>query len=512
MKTIYPDDIPISIEREARKVKGEIVVDQYRIVKPNGEIRWVEDRGIPLSEEESGKQLYIGIIIDVTETKKAEYEMIHSVYHDDLTGLPNRKYFNEHLNDAIAKATTDDFSLAVMFIDLDQFKMVNDTLGHSVGDQLLKQVATRIQSCVHKGDIVARQSGDEFIILFKQNLEDKIEVIAKKILFSLKSPFILGGRELIITPSIGISVFPDHGYDGETLIKNADAAMYEVKANGKNHCRVFSSEIGKTNNRKMRFIQDLRKGIEEHEFEVYYQPKIDLTTGKVGGVEALLRWNHPYYGLVSPLEFIPIAEETGLIIPLGEWVLRTACIQYMQWVGMAIAPDNICINLSTRQFMDEHFNDKVAKIMEKYDFNPQNLALEITESVAIYNMEEAVAKLAELRGLGIKLALDDFGTGYCSLNYLRRFPIDELKIDRSFINDLLKSSENQVIVRAIISVAHSLNMKVIAEGVEQLEQLQFLHYENCDFAQGFYFSRPVPLAEIEMILRKGTMNELIDEG
>jgi diguanylate cyclase (GGDEF)-like protein/PAS domain S-box-containing protein len=503
LKTIHPEDLPIAKNRKLKKQQGDKAIDEYRIIMPNGEVRWVQDRGLPFIDEKTDKSLYIGIIIDITERKKIEAKMLYSANHDDLTGLPNRKYLNEQLMKAVKDSERNSSNLAVLFIDLDHFKMINDTLGHSIGDLLLKQVGNRISSCLQEGDLVSRQAGDEFIIFIKGVTKKEIDDVAEKIHRSLDFPFILGGNEVFITTSIGISVYPEHGNNPESLIKNADAAMYEVKYNGKNHSRYYSFEMEETLNRRMVIVNGLRKALENEALELYFQPKIELSTNSIIGVEVLLRWKHPQYGIIPPSEFIPIAEETGLIIPIGEWVLRSAFKQYKTWEKKGIAPGILCINVSPGQFLDPFLVKKIDKAIKDFDFNPRCLALEITESVAMYNLEEAVNKLFLLKDLGIILALDDFGTGYSSLNYLQRFPIDKLKIDRSFIKDVLINPQTASIVKSIIYFAHSLNLQVVAEGVETLEQVEFIKSCQCDMGQGYYFSMPVPSEEIEKILVKG---------
>lgn len=427
-------------------------------------------------------------------------EFQYLAYHDSLTGLFNRVKFIHELEKAIANSKQKNQQLAVMFMDLDQFKAVNDTLGHNIGDQLLMQVADRLRSCIQGDGMVARHGGDEFIALIRNGSEKEGVDTAKRFLHSFEVPFLLNGVETFITASIGISLFPQHGSDVQSLIKNADLAMYDVKNKYKNNFGFYSCELEKLNKRKMMISSDLHKAIKNGEFELFYQPKIDIPSGMLIGIEALLRWNHPVFGYISPFEFIPIAEETGLIVPIGEWVLETACQQYKQWESLGIAPPNICVNVSPRQFIDELFIQKLTHILAQYHLNPENLDLEITESIAMYNLDETVSKLHQIRNLGINLALDDFGTGYSSLNYLLSFPIDEIKIDKSFIKEVLNDSKTATIFQLIISVAHNLNMKVIAEGVESKEQLEFLQSQHCDIAQGYYFSHPLPSSEIAKIL------------
>jgi diguanylate cyclase (GGDEF)-like protein len=429
-------------------------------------------------------------------------ELQHIAYHDSVTGLLNRTKFINELEKAIANCKKRNQQLAVMFIDLDQFKGVNDSFGHSIGDELLRQVANRLICYIHEYGMVARQGGDEFII-FVEGSEIEAANITKRILRSFEIPFMLNGIETFISCSIGISLFPQNGRETQSLIKNADLAMYDVKLKGKNYFGFYSLEIEKLNERKMLLSNELHKALKNEEFELFYQPKICISSGKVTGVEALLRWKHPLYGYIPPVEFIPIAEETGMIVPIGEWVIKAACQQYKKWGSTGIAPLHICVNVSPRQLFDERFIKQLTHLLADFQFNPACLDLEITESISMFNVDEAVSKLYQIRNLGIKLALDDFGTGYSSLSYLLRFPVDQIKIDKSFVKDVLHCQRTAAIVQAIISIAHSLNMKVIAEGVETIAQLQFLDSLNCDFAQGYYFCRPLPSHEVEPILING---------
>ncbi|OLS33420.1 bifunctional diguanylate cyclase/phosphodiesterase [Bacillus sp. MRMR6] len=501
-KTIHPEDISVVQKRKSEKQKGEVTIDEYRIITPKGDVRWVQDRGIPYQDKD-GKSIYIGIILDITERKVTDEKIIYLAYHDDLTGLPNRKFFNEHLATTIKKASLND-KLTLLFIDLDQFKYVNDSLGHNIGDQLLNEVGKRIRNCVRNKDMVARHAGDEFIILLENVSKHESDDIADRILSSLAAPFFIKEHEIFISASIGISIYPTDGRDSATLIKNADVAMYNAKDYGKNNYKYYSLDIENSNHRKISIINGLHKALENKEFELYYQPKIITSSQSVYGVEALLRWNHPKHGPISPAEFIPIAEETGMIIPIGEWVLQEACKNYKEWELQGIAPQSLCINLSPRQLRDPQLLNKIKLILEEHHFIAQHLEIEITESVAIDNFEDTISKLNQIRETGIKVALDDFGTGYSSLNYLRQFPIDALKIDRTFINEVMVNSQTAAIVKSIISIAHSLQLPVIAEGVETEEQFNFLYDLDCDFLQGYFISPPVPMSKIEDILRKNT--------
>jgi diguanylate cyclase (GGDEF)-like protein/PAS domain S-box-containing protein len=500
-KTIYPDDILVAKKRKEEKQKGEVTIDEYRIVTPTGEVRWVQDRGIPYQDKDGKWTIYIGIIIDITERKNIDEKIKYLAFHDHLTCLPNRKLFHELLDTTIKNAHLNE-NHAILFIDLDQFKIVNDTFGHGYGDLLLVEVAKRISSCIRGDDFVARHAGDEFLLLLKNTSTAETETFAKTILQSMEDPFFIQENEIFISASIGISMYPLHGTDPETLIKNADAAMYEAKFYGKNNFKYYSLLIEKANNRKVTIINGLHRALENKEFELYYQPKIITSSRSVVGVEALLRWKHPVHGSISPAEFIPLAEETGLIISIGEWVMQEACKKYKEWETIGIAPEYLCINLSPRQLRDPQLLKKVTNIINDHHFIAQHLEFEITESVAIDNFEDALLKLKQIRDIGVRVALDDFGTGYSSLSHLRQFPIDSLKIDRSFINDFISDSQTAAIVKSIISIAHSLNLPVIAEGVETEEQFQYLYDLQCDYIQGYFISPPVPVNEIEIILKK----------
>jgi diguanylate cyclase (GGDEF)-like protein/PAS domain S-box-containing protein len=500
-KTIHPDDSSVVQKRKTEKRKGEVTIDEYRIITPTGEVRWVQDRGFPYQDKEGQWRFYIGIILDITERKNSDEKIKYLAFHDDLTGLPNRKLFQEHLDTTIKNAKSEENHI-ILFIDLDQFKIVNDTLGHSIGDLLLKEVGKRISSSIRIQDIVARHAGDEFIILMKNVSTIETEPIAKRILQSLEEAFFIQENEIFISASIGISIYPLHGTNPETLIKNADAAMYDAKFCGKNNFKYYSKEIENANNRKMAIINGLHKALENKDFEIYYQPKIITSSQSVVGVEALLRWSHPLHGPISPSEFIPLAEETGMIIAIGEWVLQEACKKYKEWESQGIAPEHLCINISPRQLRDPHFINKINNAIKEHHFLAQHLEIEITESVAIDNFDDVFTKLKQIREIGVKVALDDFGTGYSSLSYLRQFPIDSLKIDRSFIKDVMIDSQTAAIVTSIIYIAHSLNLPVIAEGVETEEQYHLLNDLHCDYIQGYYISPPVPTNEIEVILKE----------
>ncbi|MGG3891073.1 sensor domain-containing protein [Metabacillus fastidiosus] len=446
------------------------------------------------------KKVTFAISRDIRERKKAEEQIKHLAFHDSLTGLLNRSSFNSYLNKKIEEIHLTDEKISVLFLDLDRFKITNDTLGHHIGDLLLVEAARRLENCVSEKDIVARQGGDEFIILLHHTEQSILDTTSIRIVEELNKPFIIEGHEIFTSPSIGISIYPHDGKDSASLIKNADTAMYAVKTSGKNNYQYYSSEMNQKNKRKMLLESALRNALNYNELSIYYQPKINIHTKELTGVEALLRWNSTEYGTVSPTEFIPIAEESGLIIPIGEWVLKTACRQNKLWQDSGYVPINMSINLSARQFQQNNLIPIIKETLEETQLDSKYLNLEITETMAMININQSVTKLKQLKELGVSLSLDDFGTGYSSLNYLKKFPLDVLKIDKSFIHDIISDEQSTAIVKAIISVSKSLNLTVIAEGVETIEQLEILKSEKCDLAQGYYYSPPIPAYELEKML------------
>lgn len=434
----------------------------------------------------------VGTAIDITERKKSEQLINHMAYHDSLTGLYNRAYFYEKITEIIQSAKEKKETVALMFLDLDQFKNINDTLGHGMGDRLLIEVSKRLVYSVQKDTIIARLGGDEYVILLPNCNEEQSMIIAQRIIDKISSPFIIENHEMYITPSIGVSMFPR---DGEELLKNADAAMYQAKLHGRSNYQFFTQDLAYKLNKKVALENDLRKALQNEEFILHYQPQIDITTGKVIGLEALIRWIHPKLGVISPQEFIPLAEETGLIIPIGEWVLYQACYQNRVWQEAGWEPVTISVNVSNMQFRQKDFVKIVDRVLQLTNLAPQYLELEITESMTV-DIAYTERILTELKSLGIKVSMDDFGVGYSSLSYLRRLPINKLKIDQSFIRNL--DPKNQAIVRTIITLARNLQIDVIAEGVESAEHVEFLKKHNCFQAQGYLFSKPIPMEELNL--------------
>lgn len=471
----------------------------------DGKIIYCEWYNTPLID---GNGQVIGVASlaqDVTEQKKAEQQLRYLAYFDDLTGLPNRTLFNDRLCQAMAAADRHQQLVAVMFMDLDNFKMVNDTLGHEAGNLLLQAVAARLKSSFRDGDTVARLGGDDFAVVLADlsNADDAAQV-AQKILAGLKAPFSISGSELFATLSIGITLYPFDGGSIPNLLRNADSAMYHAKELGRNNFQFYSAEMTARVEKRMVLETGLRHALECGQFLLHYQPQLDISTGKIIGMEALIRWQHPEKGMVSPAEFIPVAEETGLIMPIGEWVLRTACAQAKAWQDQGLPDLVIAVNLSSRQFKQGDLSRLVRGILEETGLDPQHLELEITESLLIDGADTVILSiLQELKRMGVTLAVDDFGTGYSSLSYLKRFPIDKLKIDQSFVRGITSDPDDASLVKAIIAIARSLRLTVIAEGVETEGHLNYLRRHDCDHMQGYYFSRPLPAGEFAALVGSG---------
>jgi diguanylate cyclase (GGDEF)-like protein len=432
--------------------------------------------------------------------RRADRRIQFLANYDPVTGLPNRNLLHDRLSQAINFAQRYDRMLGILFIDLDDFKTVNDSLGHHMGDRLLRQLGERLMTCVRGMDTVARLGGDEFVIAVTGlDHPDSLIFVAEKVLDSLSRPFILDDHELFISSSIGIAVFPRDGGNETTLLKNADSAMYHAKERGKRHFQFYSSEMNHKARERLSLINDLHRALERDELLLHYQPQINLKTGEITGVEALIRWKHPQHGMVPPMKFIPLAEETRLILPIGEWILHTACTHTVDWHKRGFKL-SVAINLSPLQVEDQGLQEMVADALSNTGMNPEYLELELTENILIQRPEVVYKIFRQLRAKGVRLAIDDFGTGYSSLNYLSRLPIDKLKIDKSFIPDIANDPNDRSIVEAIISMAHSLRLKAIAEGVEAEDQAEFLRRLNCDEAQGYLFGKPVSKEKMDAIL------------
>ncbi|MEH7335043.1 EAL domain-containing protein [Neobacillus drentensis] len=614
-KVIYPEDLHVLSKREKKVAAGETVTSEYRIIRPDGEVRWIQDRGFPTldskgnfvdfnsvlfditdrkeSEDryrslvemspdiiavvsrfkieyinEAGWKLVgasspdelIGIsplrfvppnIVerfsnksgntgnrdqermrlefqvkrldgemidvemastpilyegrfavqvvgrDITKRKKAEKTIKTMAYFDTLTGLPNRNRFRQQLNKVLKRQG--EKMLAVLFLDLDRFKIINDTKGHTIGDIILQKVAGKLEMAVESEGFVSRQGGDEFIILLEDINREKASEIAGRILNEFAHPLEVNNQEFFVSPSIGISIYPDDGTDEETLIKNADIAMYKAKESGKNNFQFYSSQLNGISIRKMELENGLRKALEQDQLKLFYQPQMSLTTGEVVGIEALLRWHHPEHGFISPSEFIPLAEETGLIVPIGKWVLKEACEQRKRWEIAGHRDFPIAVNVSVRQFEDDHLIEFISTLLDDIDLMASQLELEITESI-MQNLENSTIILNQLKELGVLLSIDDFGTGYSSLSYLKHLPIDKIKIDKSFVDDILYHSNQGMMVKTIIDMGLNLNFTVIAEGIEKEEQVSFLKNNACDIGQGYLFSKPLPADQLGQFL------------
>lgn len=429
---------------------------------------------------------------DISERKHFERELKRQATHDALTELPNRLLLEEHLATELARSRRGRFLTAVLFLDIDNFKRINDSLGHAAGDALLRNVAQRLRKCVRPNDVVARYGGDEFTILISElTSPDSILTILHKVREAFETAVLITGQDVYAAFSMGVSVYPHDGNDPETLLKNADAAMYRAKANGRNQYQFYAPEMNARGEELLALETDLRRALDRKEFVLYYQPQLDLRSGGIAGAEALLRWQHPEHGLVSPDDFIPLLEETGLIVPVGEWVLRNACEQYRKFHKANLGPMRISVNVSARQFREQALLDKVRQALRDEGVPPHHLELEITESTAMQDVQATSEILTALDALGVRLAIDDFGTGYSSLAYLKRFPLDVLKIDRTFIPDSLEDDNVSAIAEASISLGHKLGLEVVAEGVETNEQIGFLRSHECDIIQGYCFSRPI---------------------
>src|SRR5712691_211562 len=459
----------------------------------------------PVQPDEALSQLLKSLSAQIGQCfqrRLAEDQLRFIATHDPLTELPNRAMFNERLRHALHQGVRYNRGLAVMFIDIDRFKVVNDSLGHSAGDRLLQNCAKRLTECLRESDIVARLGGDEFVVMIENFTGPRDAIaVAQKILHDLAKPFFVDGQEFLMSASIGISTFPDDGADVETLVKNADIAMYRAKDQGRNNYQFYSAQMNKHTFERLAMESSLRRAVERSEFLLHYQPKLDLQTGAIAGVEALVRWKHPDWGMVSPAQFIPLAEETGLIVQIGEWVLKTACEQSRQWRDQGIPGVRVAVNLSARQFAHKNLLRDVAKIIAESGLTPESLELEITESMVMQNAEHARETLRNLKAMGVSLSIDDFGTGFSSLADLKRFRIDCVKIDRSFIKDIPVDADDMAITKGVIALGHSLRLKVVAEGVETKEQQEFLQANDCDEMQGFLFSKPLPAEEVTTLLK-----------
>ncbi|RXZ38054.1 EAL domain-containing protein [Oxalobacteraceae bacterium CAVE-383] len=499
-----PEDLPLDNQLRTRLIAGEIpsYTREKRYRHKDGHFVWVH---ITVAPRRIGDgEMYLALIIeDISQRKLAEEKLLHLANHDPLTGLFNRALLNDRLSQAVTYATRAERHVAVLFIDLDRFKNINDSLGHDAGDRVIVEVARRLNANVRDGDTVARLGGDEFVVVLADIAhESEIAAIARKMLDALFAPMDMDGQELSPVGSIGVAVFPRDGDTAATLLANADAAMYRVKEMGCGNFQFYQPCMNTRALDRLKLEAGLRRALERNEFVLHYQPQIDIPSGAIVGAEALLRWQPPGRAMVHPGDFIPIAEETGLIVPIGEWVLRTACAQQVAWKNAGLRNISMAVNLSARQFKQQDLHQMVANVLTDTQCAADQLDLEITESVVMDDPEAAAATLQLLTDMGVHLSIDDFGTGYSSLSYLKRFPIHSLKIDRSFVCDIPANSNDAAIATAVIALAHSMKLTVVAEGVETAEQLEFLRERQCDSMQGFLCGRPMPSEEVALLLAK----------
>ncbi|MEW5745831.1 MAG: EAL domain-containing protein [Nitrospirota bacterium] len=463
---------------------------------------YIETKLVPVRDPAGTVEAILGFARDITERMKMKEAIRRQASYDFLTGLPNRMLFMDHLNLALAQAQLDTQQLAALFLDLDRFKNINDSLGYAAGDQVLKDVAGRLRAHLRDRDIFARIGGDEFIILLRDiSHVDEVSRIAEHIIEAFQSPFSVNGQEFHLTMSIGISMYPYDSEYAETLLKNADIAMYHAKAQGRNNYQFYNPVIDIRALERMILENSLRQTLKRGELAVYYQPQVDIASRQIVCAEALVRWKHPEAGLLNPMQFIPLAEETGFIIPMDEWVLRTACSQTKAWHEAGYPPIVVTVNLSARQFQQPNLVEMVSRVLKETGLSPESLELEITESIAMQNIELTIPSLSRLNEMGVRLSIDDFGTGYSSLSYLKKLPIQKIKIDKSFISGLSNDPDYKAIVNAVIAMGRKLRLNVVAEGVETGEQLSFLHSSFCDEIQGYLFSRPVPAEEFEELMQ-----------
>ncbi|OFW24872.1 MAG: hypothetical protein A3H27_18980, partial [Acidobacteria bacterium RIFCSPLOWO2_02_FULL_59_13] len=490
LKYVHPAD-RARVSAARKKAVFGCYNEEFRILWPDDSIRWLHERAFPVRDGDGDVVRIAGITEDVSERKRAEERLTYLAQYDHLSGLPNRALFLDRLSQAQAQAQREGWVTAVVFIDLDRFKVINDTLGHAAGDKLVVAVAQRLARAIRSGDTVSRLGGDEFALIL-QNLSKPRDAatVSQKVLEGLAAPFEVEGHEIFVTASIGITLFPSDGETAEELLKNADSAMYRAKHQGRNNFQFYTAEMNARSGEVLRLENNLRRALERREFMLYFQPKADLSSGRVVGVEALLRWQHAELGMVPPEKFIPLMEETGLIVPTGEWVLQAACNQLRAWRESGMPGVPISINVSGRQFQERDLVSSITGIIRSSGVDPRLVELEITESSLMSNPDDAIQVLQALKSFGVQISVDDFGTGYSSLAYLKRFPIDALKIDRSFVQDITRDRDDAAIVTAVVNLAHSLNLIVVAEGVETEEQLSFLIANDCDQMQGYLLAAP----------------------
>ncbi|WP_310448334.1 EAL domain-containing protein [Thiobacillus sp.] len=474
---------------------------ESQVYRMDGSVIWISENARAVMNADGSVQFFEGTVVDITERKQHEAELEYQANHDSLTGLPNRLLLGDRIEQAIAKAHRENMRVAVVFVDLDHFKLINDSLGHHIGDRLLLEVADRLMTCVRSHDTVARQGGDEFVlVLTEQHDADETLAIVNRLLEVISKPWLHDGQEYGLGCSIGISCYPRDGDNPDALLRCADIAMYKAKSSGRSTYHAYTPELNQAISERLELQNNLRHALERNEFRVYYQPRVDVASGRIIGAEALIRWDCPVKGLIPPDSFISIAEETGLIIPIGQWILQEACRQNRAWQRAGLPSISISVNLSPIQFRHTGLVQSVADALQQAELHPSWLELELTESFVMHDAERINVAMQSLKALGVDIAVDDFGTGYSSLSYLKRFPVDRLKVDKSFVRDIDSDPDDAAIVRAIITMGHALGLKVVAEGVETRAHLDFLRQHGCDELQGYFFSRPVPAAEMEVLL------------
>ncbi len=487
------------------RLHGAVAGFESQVYRRDGSVIWISENARAVLAEDGSLSHYEGTVEDITERKRYEARIERQANYDELTGLANRGLLRQRLERGILASAGTGGRLGVLFVDLDRFKYINDSLGHQVGDQLLVAMAGRLRSCVSERDTVARLGGDEFVVLVEDRRGlGEITARAERVLDALSRPWSCAFGEFHVTSSMGVAVYPENGLDAETLLKNADAAMYRAKENGRNTLQFFTPELNARIAERLDLEQRLRRAVEAGEFVVHYQPRVDLRDGRVTGVEALVRWQPPGEGLVPPGRFIPLAEETGLIVPIGLSVLRDACREARRWRDLGLGTLVVSVNVSPRQLHRSDFLEAVGAALREAGLGPGQIEFEITEGVVMHDVERVAQTLAGLRALGVDIAIDDFGTGYSSLAYLKRFPVQRLKVDRSFVADVTRDADDAAIVRTIVALGHSLGLSVVAEGVETGEQIEFLRAIGCDEMQGYVCGRPVPAAELDPLLAGGS--------
>jgi diguanylate cyclase (GGDEF)-like protein/PAS domain S-box-containing protein len=485
---------------------------EYAITDDAGEVRWYSVNGEPIFDEGGAFRGYRGTGTDITARKQSEQRIHHVAQHDVLTGLPNRSLLQDRLEQAVAYSGRSGHPVWVMLIDLDRFKFVNDSMGHKAGDVLLVTIAARLRSALRDTDTVARLSGDEFVVILTEHEDEKLSVdIVQRLMDAVARPCMLGSKEFFVTCSIGVAVYPTDGALADSLIEHADIAMYRAKKLGRNNFQFYTPAMNEEALERVRIEGALRNALERDQFVLHYQPQVDLKTGAICGMEALIRWQHPELGMVAPNRFIGVAEETGLIVQIGAWVMRSACAQNKAWQDAGLGKLRVAVNLSARQFGAPNLLADIAAVLADTGLAPDCLEIELTESLFMSDVTQAVELMHNMKALGVNLSIDDFGTGYSSLSYLSRFPIDVLKIDRSFVSDITRDANDAAIVASIIALAHNLKLAVIAEGVETAAQLDYLRSRGCDEMQGYFFSKPLPAAGFELLLKQGlTLQEIVE--